>query len=359
MKKLRSARALALGLAGVSAAALPNLAFAQSTPTLQQTFTQVVTSQIIQPTAAPTTITAGNLTVTIPTGALGSAPATFKVLEGTVTGMTPDGTTAVGDFAFQVTDNTTGAAITQFAQPITAALTSPAISSTTEYWNVSPSGGLSLNPVAPTISGNTLTHKITADAVGWVVANPIAGTDFTQHGFPTVSATTAFTPGTAATVSANGISVSIPATAFNIPVTVELLQGPAQAFQSALPSGQSFVADFALKVINPATQGLITTFDAPVVARIPASQINQKSEYLNVLATGAIAANPIAPSISGDILTHAIKADAVGWVITSPSVAGATAPVTGLPLGPVMASGAVLVAAGLVLLRRRPAAERR
>lgn len=317
MKVLRAVAVVA-GIR-LSAAAMPVETFAQTVPTLQQLFPTVVASQTISPTAGPTTVTApGGLSVTIPTGAFGTDPATFQVLEGPSATITPAGTTAIADFAFQVTDSVTGSPVTQFAQPITASITASAIGSQSEYWNVTPTGGLALNPVAPAISGTTLTHKILADAVGWAIVNPAAAPDFTQHGFSTVAATTSFVPGTASILSAGGVNIQIPANAFNIPVTVELLQGSASSFQSSVPSGDAAVTAFALKVADPATNQLVPTFSAPVTARITSSQIGQTSQYLDVAPNGAISANPIPATISGTTLTHPIKAATVGWVVASP-----------------------------------------
>ncbi len=315
-----------LGL-GLLAASFPNAAFAQTLPNFQQAgFPQIIATRTISPTAGPTTVTAGDITVTIPTGAFGADPVTFDILQGPASNMTPSGTNAVTDWAFKVTDNTTGAVVTQFTQPVTASVTAPAINSASEYWNVSPTGGLSLNPVAPTITGDTLTHKIAADVVGWVVANPSPATDFTQHGFPTILASTAFTPGTAATLAVNGISISIPANAFSIPVTVQLLQGPTAQFQSSLSAGQRVVTDFALKVLDPATNQLVSTFNAPVVAKITSPQINQKSQYLDVSPTGTIEANPIPSTIVGHVMTHKIAAAAVGWVVSTPTPSATPSP---------------------------------
>lgn len=326
---------------------------ATSGPNFQQDgFPTVVASQVIQPTASAT-VTAGNITISIPAGAFGSDPVTFDVLEGPTASMTPDGTTALADFAFKVTDNTTQNLITAFAKPVTFSITSPQITSASEYWDVSPSGALSINPIPSTISGDTLSHKIAGAPVGWVVANPVAAPDFTQWGFPQVVASTNFTPGTATSVSANGISISIPANAFNVPVTFDLLQGPVQNFAAHAPSGQSPVADFAFKVVDQDTHTLVGSFSGAVIASITNSQINQKSEYLDVTTAGSEMPNPIPAKITNDVLVHPIKAATVGWVVTSPSVAAATSPVTGLPIAPVVAGGAALFIAGSALLWKR------
>ncbi|MDA8205214.1 MAG: hypothetical protein M0Z36_04030, partial [Thermaerobacter sp.] len=287
-------------------------------------------------------------------------PVTVQLLEGPITqfrSSLPTGQSAITDFALKVTDPATNQLVATFNAPVVAKITSSQINQQSQYLDVSPTGAINANPIPPTIMGDVMTHKIAAAAVGWVVStpnpSPIQAPDyFTRHGFQKVIASTAFTPGKAASVAANGIHIAIPANAFTVPVTVQLLQGPAQHFASSLPSGQSVVTDFALKVMNPATHQLVVTFNAPVMATVTASQINTQSEYLDVSPSGTIAANPIPPAISGDVMTHAIKAAAVGWIITSPSVPEATAPVTGLPLAPVMAGGAILILGGVGLLLR-------
>lgn len=302
----------------LTAALVPGMAAAQSAPSLQQQFPNVIASQIINPTSGPTTVTAGNISVSIPTGALGSSPATFNIVQGPAGPITPSGTTAVTDWAFQVTNNVTGQPISQFTDPVTVSVSSSAITPGSEYWNVAPTGTLSLNPIAPSITGETLTHKIAADSVGWAIVNPNPAIDFTQHGFPTIIAKTAFQPGQAITLGIPNLRVAIPANAFNIPVTVELLQGRVSTFAKTVPSGQSIVTDFALKVVDPATQNLVGTFNAPVIAAITSPNITKKSLYLNVSATGAITSNPIPPTIQGRRLTHPIAAAAVGWLVTTP-----------------------------------------
>ena len=66
----------------LTAALVPGMAAAQSASSLQQQFPNVMVSQVINPTSGPTTVTAGNLSVSIPTGALGSSPATFNIVQG-------------------------------------------------------------------------------------------------------------------------------------------------------------------------------------------------------------------------------------------------------------------------------------
>ncbi|MDA8193518.1 MAG: hypothetical protein M0Z53_05930 [Thermaerobacter sp.] len=353
-KRVTAATALTGTLSMLALGVAPGLSFAATVPNLQQDgFSQVLATQTIQPGQAAT-VTSGGLTVSIPANAFSTTdPVTFTLLGAPATTFDPSGTTPLTAFAFQVKDLTTGALVGQFLAPVKLSYTSSSIGSATEYWNVTPTGAMAVNPVASTISGTTLVHGIDVAMVGWVVANPAAAPDFSQSGFSSVIASANFTPGQAATVSANGISVAIPANAFNIPVTFQLLQGPIQHFVANAPSGQTPVTDFAFRVMDSATNTLVGAFNAPVMATITNSQINLKSQYEDISTTGAYAANPIAPVIKGDVMTHPIKAAAVGWVVTSPSVAAATSPVTGLPIAPVVAAGAGLLLTGIALYRRQ------
>ncbi|SMC03606.1 hypothetical protein SAMN00768000_1171 [Sulfobacillus thermosulfidooxidans DSM 9293] len=307
------------------------------------------------PTAAAT-IKAGDITISIPAGTF-SQPVNFSLLEGPVSKIAmnePAGMQTFADFAFKVTETSNNTLVTTFNKPVIFSITNPAVNADTEYYDISPSGQYALNPIPATISGTTLSHAIKADTVAWAVADPTVP-DFTQHGFPNVIAKTTFTPGQATSVSANGITVDIPANTFSTPVTFELLQGPIANFTANAPSSQAPVTDFAFKVINNQTGALVGKFNAAVIAKITNSQINSASKYWDITPSGTYQANPIAPTITGDTLSHPIDAAAVGWVITSPAVHQATSPVTGLPIAPILGGGAVMVLAGLYLVVRKGA----
>lgn len=86
MKLLRPTSILG-GIATLLATTIAPLpVFAQTAPTLQQSFPNILLSKTISPTASQTTVTApGGLSVTIPTGALSNQPVTFEILEGSAT----------------------------------------------------------------------------------------------------------------------------------------------------------------------------------------------------------------------------------------------------------------------------------
>ncbi|CAB1129739.1 conserved exported protein of unknown function [Candidatus Hydrogenisulfobacillus filiaventi] len=313
-------------------------------------FPQVVAQATIQP-EAPATLSYGTLTVRIPAHTF-TDPVKFELLEGPTSAFVdnaPAGTTPLVAFAFKVVDLKTGALVGKFNQAVSISYTNPAINAHAQYWDITPTGAYAANPVMPTIQGDTLSHPIAAALVGWVISAPApAAPDFTQDGFPQVVGSVSFMPGHPATVSGPGVTVSIPGNAFTVPVTFQLLEGPLSHFTAQAPAGQAPVADFAFKVVNPATGALIDTFNAPVKATITNPRINAGSRYYDISPSGAYSLNPVPPVIQGDSLSHGIAVSKVGWVITSPVVAGATSPVTGLPLAPLMAAGGALVALGVV-----------
>jgi len=301
----------------------------------------------------------GGISINIPQGAFTQA-VKFQLLQGPVMNLqsaAPTGQTVVTDFALRVIDPSTGQLIGTFLKPVTATVTESDISSASMYANVTPSGQIMMNPMAATIRGDVLTHPIAAAAVGWAVLSPTSAVpmvpDFTQHGFPHVVASADLAAGAAGSVQYGGISVKIPQGAFPQAVKFELLQGSASTFQATAPAGETVVSNFALRVVDSATGQLIGTFSKPVTVTVSQSGIDSASTYDNVTAAGQIMPNPIPAKISGDVLTHPIPAAMVGWVVLSraATVRGATSPTTGIPILPLVGSGALLIAAGVLLVR--------
>ncbi|MDA8334964.1 MAG: hypothetical protein M0Z41_08265 [Peptococcaceae bacterium] len=179
--------------------------------------------------------------------------------------------------------------------------------------------------------------------------------DFTRLGFPTVVAQARVTPATGAVLHAGNVTVAVPAGAVSAGVDFQLLEGPVAAFQSKAPPGQKVLSDFAFKVVG-ANGGLVAAFGKPVIYTLTSSRVQKGSVYWNVLPSGKWVVNPVpAGIVPGKQLRHGILAAPVGWVVTSPValVTGATAPVTGLPLGPVLLAGLGLLALGAILLAAR------
>ncbi len=357
---LRSFFGRAALAAVVLALAAPAMASAQS-PSVpdftQYGFPTVVASTSLAAGAAGS-LSYGALTVQIPAGAFAD-PVQFELLQGPVASFqmgAPTGETVISDFAFKVVDETTGALVGTFLKPVTLTLMSADVTSQSVYYNVATSGALTPNPVAATITGTTLTHPIAAAMVGWAVTSPTSTVaqvpDFTQHGFPQVVASTTLAMGAAGSLSYGGMTVQIPAGAFDCAVKFELLQGPIATFQA--PAGQNVIADFAFRVIETATGRLIGTFQKPVTFTLQSSAVSHRSIYYNVSTSGMLTPNPVPATISGTTLSHPIPVAMVGWAVTSPaaSVAGATTPSTGIPVLPFAAAGILAIGGGVLLLRR-------
>ncbi len=145
----------------------------------------------------------------------------------------------------------------------------------------------------------------------------------------------------------------IPQGAFSEAVKFQLPEGPAATFQTMAPAGETVVSDFALRVVDSATGQLVGTFLKPVTFTLKQSGVSSASVYDNVTPPGQVVPNPVPAKITGDVLTHPITAAMVGWVVLSraTTVPGATSPTTGIPVLPVVGLGAVLIAAGVLLVR--------
>jgi len=198
---------------------------------------------------------------------------------------------------------------------------------------------------------------LTALCIGGSSALAASAPDFTQFGFPTVIGQASVQANQASTLTVGDLSVSIPAGAFARNVTFELLQGPLSAFQMNAPAGQTPVVDFAFKVLDPQSHRIIGKFLKPVVVAYTNPAISQMSQYWDISTDGAYLPNPKPPIIVRHTLRHGNLGAPVGWLITVPSkpIAGATQPVTGIPLTGLLLLGFTLATAGglLFLLRRR------
>ncbi|GAC1391393.1 MAG: hypothetical protein NVSMB46_03750 [Candidatus Saccharimonadales bacterium] len=147
--------------------------------------------------------------------------------------------------------------------------------------------------------------------------------DFTTFGYPNVLTRMAIPAGQAATLTSGDITINVPAGAFTNPVTFDLLGGSNATFQALVPSNKTVIDNFAFRVTDTTTNEIIGKFNAPVVAVITNSSINNKSQYLNTTNTSPlhVVDNPVAPVISGHTLKHGNRGAPVGWIVTSPVVA--------------------------------------
>lgn len=126
------------------------------------------------PAGQGATIQAGGATVTVPAGTFSDA-VEFEVLEGSLSSFAakaPSGQTPVFDFAFKVVDQKTNALVMKFQKPVVFSYTNANVDAKSSYYNISPTGTYTLNPVPAKISGDTLKHPIAGAPVGWVITSP-------------------------------------------------------------------------------------------------------------------------------------------------------------------------------------------
>lgn len=300
-------------------------------------FPDVVAAARIQPGQAAT-VQYGGISVAVPGNAF-SSPVWLEILEGPLSAFAaqaPAGTVPVADFAFRVMDAQTGAYAQQFGAPVHVTVTGPGVGEGSAYYNIAADGSYHPNPVAPVIQGQTLSHPVTGDPVGWVVTGPAGAVPPTPVSalpagapawlasrFPDVVARAAVGPGQGATLSGGGLQAVVPANAFSAPAEFYLLQGPVPALQPAAPAGQTVVADFAFLAVDAQSGQPVMKFAQPVAVTVHDARITASARYWNVLPTGAFATNPVAPQISAGALTHGNIAAAVGWAVTVPA-AGST-----------------------------------
>ncbi|UVI28496.1 beta-propeller fold lactonase family protein [Paenibacillus spongiae] len=141
-------------------------------------FPDVVAEQTIDAGKAAT-LKYDHVRIVIPEGTF-TNKVKFQVLEGSLNDFqakAPEGETVLMNFAFKVTDLTTGERIGKFNKPVLFRYTSPAITSNSKYYNIQPDGTFVLNSVLPEIHGNTLTHPNPGAPVGWAVTSPTKNTE--------------------------------------------------------------------------------------------------------------------------------------------------------------------------------------
>lgn len=133
-----------------------------------------VAAQATIPAGQGATIQAGNAKVTISPGTFTDA-VKFELLEGPLASFAtqaPSGQTPIFDFAFKVVDQKTNTIVMKFGKPVIFSYTSQDVNAHSLYYNISPTGGYTLNPVNPVIQGTTLKHGIAGAIVGWAVTSP-------------------------------------------------------------------------------------------------------------------------------------------------------------------------------------------
>lgn len=185
-----------------------------------------------------------------------------------------------------------------------------------------------------------------------------AGPDFQKLGFPTVVAEKVIQPGNASVITYGTVKIAIPADAFTAPVKFQVLEGPLAQFQAKAPAGETVLMDFAFKVTDVATGEIVGKFNKPVMFSYNNPKVNANSKYYDTTTDGNLVLNKIPAKIEGSTLSHPIAGAPVGWAVTSPAtpINNSTSPVTGMPITPYVAWGAVLIGGGFLLMvvtRRR------
>jgi hypothetical protein len=154
-----------------------------------------------------------------------------------------------------------------------------------------------------------------AGAVVAGTAGPAMAADSLATWFPHTVATATITPDKAAVVRFDGARLQVPVKTFAEPVTLAVEQGPLSAFR--VPKGTRAVFDFALAVKT--AKGAAAPFLKPVMFTWVNAAVTKAAVYNNVTPAGAVVPNPTGLKIAGHTLSHPIKTDAVGWVITVPA----------------------------------------
>lgn len=140
-------------------------------------FPQVAATQQIAAGQAATisaSVTGGSITVQVPAGAFTNA-VKFDILTGPITNFTakaPSNDQPVMDFAFRVTDMSTGQLIGTFEKAVTITATSPAITPDSGFFNIDTAGNFMANPQGQETRTGVLIHPLRMAMVGWVITTP-------------------------------------------------------------------------------------------------------------------------------------------------------------------------------------------
>lgn len=181
MLTLRSTLGVLVSGLALAACGGASASAAQATPTTPAGFAAygfpTVSATLKFKPGLAATMTSGQLTVQIPANAF-TEPVTFQLLEGDQSywqRYVPAGQKVITDFAFRVLDSS-GALVANFNKPVLVVLTNPQVSATTVYENATATKPPQVveNPVPSQIQDHVLKHSVSAAAVGWVVANPVA-----------------------------------------------------------------------------------------------------------------------------------------------------------------------------------------
>jgi len=118
----------------------------------------------------------GYATFSIPAHAF-TKPVTIRFLAGKVSAWDKHVSSklkVIADFAYLITDNSNGAIVKKFNQPITYTLKDPMVTKDSVYWATTahnPPKLINANK-ASRIKGKTLSHPTPVSAVGWIITTP-------------------------------------------------------------------------------------------------------------------------------------------------------------------------------------------
>ncbi len=186
-KLLRSFSAVLVAGVGLSACSTSGNSGSSSSPSTtssaskirsglaQYGFSKIAASKNISANTAET-ITVGNLKVSIPSNAI-TREVTFQILQAPSNSYwqksVPGGKKVISNFAFRVINPRNKQLLTTFNAPITVSITSPSISSASQYLNVTAAKPpkITSNPIPPSIKGHTLTHANKNATTGWIVTS--------------------------------------------------------------------------------------------------------------------------------------------------------------------------------------------
>jgi hypothetical protein len=215
-------------------------------------------------------------------------------------------------------------------------------------------------------AGLTLVSAIPAFGAGTGYAPPPGGTPGTPatagapSGFTTVLTTQVVGPA-GGTVSAGGVTVTIPPGAFTVPTDVSILMGTPSAL-TGLPGGSRVAV--AVGVVFMQNGAKVTgTFPTPISVTIANTSITSADQlYVFQASSGTFVPATSDPNIAGitvanGTVSFSVTADPYLAVLslattTSAAIPGATVPITGKPIVTESVVGGLLLAAGLLLAWR-------
>lgn len=171
-------------------------------------------------------------------------------------------------------------------------------------------------PAGASAGGSVAQVRCSTERPGTATGDP----DFALYGFPQVAARQRFTPGSATTVSASGITVSLPSDLYTSPLEFELLTGDASVWQPCVEADQVVIVPYAYRVTDPATGQRVGRFDKPVKASIEDPRLGAPVTYWRTSAENPakVAAFQEQPTLAGTTIEVENGSARIGWFATAP-----------------------------------------